>query len=127
MNLKKGRYRIKQEIAEKGFFCDITLNVVTNLDQNENFIVEFTECNANVIAPFKYAIEMGVVFFYYNNPSKEKINTLHVKVEEISLMTVDSTFTIVLFSTIKALSNALNINLDFPRINNKTGVIEFEK
>lgn len=122
---KQGNFRIKRKINEIGFFCDIQLSV-QNMDslQSQQFIVSYQD--EDIHQTFKTAIQAGVIYFM----EKQFKNTSHsfsIKINKLQLIPVDSSFSLVMFSTIKALEMALNSTIDGLKINEKTGILEFPK
>jgi len=98
-----GKYKIKKEVDNKGFFCDIEIHI--SKIENSKTILIFNE---SVFDPkWKSAIEYGVSYFFEHYETQG----WSIEVFELKTMIGDSKLSVVCYSTIKALCDAFDFKI----------------
>ena len=115
---KKGIYTFKKQINERGYFANIELEV-NNMGNGINTL--FPESidkiwHSYIIFGIKYFFEFYLVHIGHY-PQKN----FTITIKDLQYMDIDSTNIAIVFTTIKALENALNIATDNIMIDSDSG------
>lgn len=100
--MKIGTAYIKENIAQKGFYGELILEV--ELQQKTGIKIIHTDCSKK----WQNAIEAGVNYFYDKELKNKKVG-LHVRVVDCNDMIIDSSFMVFFYLSYSALCSAMSI------------------
>lgn len=121
-----GRYKIKKQVGEFGFFGELEVAI----SESERTVIHFSGGFAagKMTEEFKSSIRMGVYFALGSiRQQREDMKEYSVSITHFRWMIVDTTPMVMAFVAARAVFEAFGMDSEYPRLGQDHGEIVFQK